>query len=47
MAAKEWTDDKAFRFRNDFLWTGLGRINFYVEKHFRETNNRLCKVNTA
>ena len=24
MAAKEWTDDKMFRFRNDRHWTGLG-----------------------
>ena len=23
MVAKEWTDDKAFQFRNDLLWTGL------------------------
>ena len=24
MAAKEWTDDKTFRFRNDLLWAGPG-----------------------
>ena len=24
MAAKEWTDDKTFPFRNDLLQTGLG-----------------------
>ena len=44
MAAKEWTNDKTFRFRNCLLWTGLGRNYFLrAKKHFRETSNRLCK----
>ena len=27
MAAKEYIDDKMFRFRNDLLWTGMGENN--------------------
>ena len=46
MAAKEWTDYKTFRFRNDLLWTGWEEITSYGQNHFRETNNRLCKVST-
>ena len=34
MAAKEWTDDKTFRFRNDLLWAGLGRNYFLCVKTF-------------
>ena len=29
MAAKDWTDDKTFQFRNDLLWTGL-RDNYFL-----------------
>ena len=28
MAAKEWTDDKKFRFRTDLLWIVLGENHF-------------------
>ena len=47
MTAKEWTDDKTFRFRNDLLCTGLGENYFLWKKHFRETNYCLCKASTA
>ena len=49
MAAKEWNDNKTFRFRNELLWTGLDweKITFYGQKHFRETNNRSYKVSTG
>ena len=26
MAAKAWTEDKMFQFRNDLFWTGLGEV---------------------
>ena len=32
MAAKEWTDNKTFQFRNYLLWTGLGGKNFPMGK---------------
>ena len=34
MAAKEWTDDKTFRFRNDLLWAGPGGDNVLWAKAF-------------
>ena len=34
MAAKEWTDHKMFKFRNDLLWTGLGGKYFICAKTF-------------
>ena len=34
MAAKEWTDDKVFQFRNDLLWIGLGRKYFLWAEAF-------------
>ena len=34
MAAKESTDDKMFRFRNNLLWTGLGGNHFLWVKIF-------------
>ena len=46
-AAKEWTDNKTFRFRIYLLWTGLGGNYLYGQKHFREMNNSLCKVSTT
>ena len=32
MAAKKWTDNKMFRFKNDILWTGLGGNDFLWAK---------------
>ena len=46
MAAKEWIDDKIFRFRN-YLWSELEGNYFLWTKTFKETNNRLCKARTA
>ena len=34
MAAKVWTDNKTFQFRNDLLWTGLGEKYFLWAKAF-------------
>ena len=47
MAAKEWTDNKMFQFRNGLLWTQLGGIASYGQKKFGESINFLCKVSTA
>ena len=46
MAAKEWIDDKIFRFRN-YLWSELEGNYFLWRKTFKETSNRLCKASTA
>ena len=35
MAAKEWTDDKVFQFRNNLLWIGLGGKYFLWAKAFQ------------
>ena len=35
MAAREWTDNKMFQHRNDFLWTGLGGNEFLQAKTFQ------------
>ena len=37
------------RFDSEFIFFGLGwkEITSYGQKHFRETNNPLCKVSTA
>ena len=47
MAAKEWTDNKMFKLRNDLIGLDQEEITSQGPKHFRETNDRLCKVSTA
>ena len=41
MAAKEWSDNETFLFRNN-LWTGLGGNYFLWAKTFPGNNNCLC-----
>ena len=47
MAAKEWTDYKNFNSEIIFFGLDWEEITSYGQKHFRETNNRLCKVSIA
>ena len=46
MAAREWSDNETFLFRN-VLWTGLGGNYFLWTKTFLGNSNCLCQKSTA
>ena len=46
MAAREWSDNETFLFRN-VLWTGLGGNYFLWAKTFLRNSNCLCQKSTA
>ena len=46
MAAKEWSDNETFLFRN-VLWTRLGGNHFLWAKTFPGNNNCFCRKSNA
>ena len=47
MAVKEWTDGKMFQFKMVFIRLDWEELTSYGQKHFRETDNHLCKVSNV
>ena len=47
MTVEERTDGKMFQFKMVFIRLDWEELTSYGQKHFRETNNHLCKVSNV